>query len=302
MNKFKYSCIPLLVVCFMSCEDSDDNDCCEMEEPHECVEYMPSQVPGGLVSTWDEPGDVDIFPAELTTPPDDLGGGIFTVSLSTEGPAIPALSITADGDESGVILGGSSAQTNNEQLWTGSFLGYPGVSYSLRAISFVEGDEYPWGYSISWSFEGRMDCYEPNDVMADAKAIPKDLEIEAFAHGGHIKNFVATGADQTYDWYKFSIFEPSKVRVAIVESPSDIRMGLRIFESGAVNLGINTVATDGSLSEPGVLFYVETMNILEPGTYFVETHHDMARPSVNKGEEIPDYWSTPYKLEVTTVD
>ena len=271
-------------------------------ELHECFPYMPNDESNSATGAWAVPNEQDDFLNLLVTP-SDPGGGYWEVSLATAAPAIPWLIIDNDISSGGAISSGSAAGSSNEQVRKASFLGYPGESYSLQVDPFFEGiiDQYPWEYNINYNFTSKEDCYEPNDVLADAKAIPKDFEIEAFAIGGYRDYFVTAGAEQTFDWYKITVDTPSKVRVQLTQSPSDIRIDLRLFASETTAVSISTNVTSGGQFDNGRLIYIESNAELEAGTYYIEVHPSNATRSIVNDEPKPDHWDTMYKLRATAL-
>ncbi len=109
-------------------------DCDESEELHECVTYDPSNFSDHLVDNWSVPNEKDSLFNLLVTP-DEPGGGIFTVTLSTSLPTTPSFFIDDEFSVGGSITGGAQVDENSESL-TASFTAHPGMEYSIRMHPF----------------------------------------------------------------------------------------------------------------------------------------------------------------------
>lgn len=69
---------------------------------------------------------------------------------------------------------------------------------------------YPYPVRMEWSWEQRDDCYEPNDTPEQAKHVPLDTDLSAWM-------FMSVGDDYPgpeVDFYRFTLEEPARVRVA----------------------------------------------------------------------------------------
>lgn len=270
-------------------------------EDHDCNDYFPTPSSGDVSDQWDAPNDEDVFTGLVVTP-SDPGGGIWTVTVSTGDPVIPYLYI-GDLGQGGAITSGTAIGTSNEQQRKCSFLGYPNISYSVIARSGYNApsSEYPWDYNVSWSFQSRVDCYEPNDFMEDAKAVPTNEDLEAYALGGLIDNYLSTGADQTYDWYKFELDATTpNLRIDLTQSPQDARLTMTLlYANGVVAPMSFNIVDPGGVNQTGRTFYMENTRELEPGTYYLQQHHDYSRAVVNHDTPIPDNWNTKYKFRIS---
>lgn len=285
-------CDTTYVVVFV-CED-----CFELNE---CFPYMPSSVSSSETYNWSEPNEEDTFYGLLQTP-SDPGGGYWNISVSTDGPAVPFLIVSTDVDEPGAIISGSSLGTTSEQNRRAKFTAYPNVSYSLKVEPFVEGntEEYPWEYNISYDFVSVVDCYEPNDGFDQAKYVPKGQQIDAYALAGHINDNLPTGANHTQDWYKVTITSAEPLRAELLQCPPDIRMDIDIFDSDNSAVGATFNLTSGGLNDNGRLFYVESTQVLDPGTYYLKFRTENAIRKVNHDDPLPLHWGTPYSFMIST--
>lgn len=273
-------------------------------EFNDCMPYEPINKENTLNEDWDAINETDLYPGLLpavTSP----GGGFYTVSLSNESGVVPGLKITSSIDSSGAISNNTAAATNDENTRISSFLVYPGVSYDIAAhySSYVPSSTSPTPYTIKWNYTDIMDCYEPNDELLEAKAIPKNEIIEAFAITGHINNYVVFGDPQSYDYYSVQLRQQGKLKVELLEVPSSINLGLKIFTSNGDQISSENEEISGTLTDDGALYSIQTKSALEEGTYIILVNIGGSRATVvNHDSEIPDHWITPYKFKVTAME
>lgn len=264
----------------------------------ECRDYFPTQSNGSLTDDWSVVNEQDTFPGLLATP-SDPGGGFWQVSISTGAPVEPKIDVFGSDPDAGGVT--AQAVAVDSQSANASFLAYPDQSYTVRTADWVSAptNQYPWDYSVSYSFQSRVDCYEPNDVLEEAKWISKDQSVEAFAIAGYgSTNGVVNSAK--LDWYRFNVSGPN-LRVELEESPSDIRLSMTVFKSGAaVPTSMEFVVTDpGGTNNVGRLFYLQNNRTIESWTYFLRVIHDFATSDVSMETPIPDHWNTKYRFVVS---
>jgi len=271
-------------------------------EPHDCVPYDPAVFDGNFQSDWSIVNEVDAF-SIMSVPSSDYGGGIVNISVQTDSPVSPCLNLFAGS----ALATGIATGSNQTSSRTYRFIGHPGTLFSGETTDCdnAPSDEYPWDYTISWTYSGIMDCYEPNDTFEQAKAIPKNQNISAYGVAGFVEGNTGIYEDQTYDWYKVTITEPTKIRATLNSCPNDIHMHFRFFKNTNGNISsipVNTVQISGEAHAPGSTYYIETNNVLEPGTYLLEAHRlrGAGVPDiVADGEGNPEHWTTPYSFSVT---
>ena len=272
----------------------------ELPGDDDCQPYMPTESNDGQSGSWTVPNDRN---EHRFSTPGDPGGGYATVTLSTNAPAIPWLTLTNASDGGGAISAGGAAGTSNEQEVKVVFEVAPGQTYKQEVLEQFNAplEEHPWDYSVAWSYTSKVDCYEPNNAVAnswpdpvdEAKAIPIGKVIEAYSIAGYLLNGIGSGP-HTYDWYKFTLTNTETISVELLEVPDDQAPTLRLFsETGAVTLQAGTA----------VLGQTVTMGpaLVAPGTWYIESHwffrgSGVAHPHL--GEEIPDHFDTPYRLVV----
>lgn len=289
-----------LLVFFTSCDKDDDPTMMANEEVNDCVEYSPSEASNVINGRWLEANEVDDYVGAIVIPA-DAGGGYVKVLLSQSDPDLkPALFVDNDLDAGGTIIGGSSVQTNDTQSRVAHFAVHPGQSYSIRAYPFFNALAYPVDYTLSWEFFSRVDCFEPNDVKAEAKKILLDETIEAYAIAGHIDYSVGSLDENTYDWYKVRLDSPTQLVAEITDMPNDMRIALRLFtEDNIVSydfewLGAETDSNRGRLSK------ITSTSVLDSGTYYIEMHSDFVLSRIQNSdlETIPEHFDKKYKLKL----
>lgn len=73
-----------------------------------------------------------------------------------------------------------------------------------------------------------------------------------------------------------------------------------LFEADNTTAPMDFVETTaGGTNNTGRLFYLVNERDLEPGTYYLQVHHDFATRVVNQDTPIPDHWNTTYRFIVT---
>lgn len=288
---------------FFSCnkdEDQDEMQTCQTEELHECVPYDAQTFTDSLTDSWTEANEEDTH-TFISIPASELGGGVVTITLESPG-AGPAISVW----ESGLVEQGASIFTSGagvDEVFTAKFTAYPGKSYTAIIHPSWNPSSFPSQYTLTWTYEGKMDCYEHNDTWDQAKFVPKNLDIEARVLTGHIENGVGSLDDVTFDWYKFVLDEPSQVQVLVDECPEDIKLTTRIFDEDQNHKLTTTTFITGSGTETGSTYTDLSNDVLNPGTYWLEVHSFFAPQSeVLMDDPDPDHWSSHYNMKVTTVD
>lgn len=278
----------------------------QFSELNDCTPYQVGDFSDSRLGTWDEVNEIDKYPGLLPAVA-DAGGGYYTVLLTNDSGIVPGLTIRVSGDTTGVILNGSAAGTDNTEARKVSFLAHPGISYDVDVeyTSYVNVN-HPVNYTIEWTFTGKMDCYEANDYIGEAKSIPKNQTIEAYAITGYTKNSNISGDPQTFDYYKVVVFEPAKLKMELQQVPSTVNLNVKIFTpDGTQIIADRELISGGAIPDDGSKYSSTTNRVLNPGTYIISVEVGGSRKTkINyfvNNETIPDHWETPYKFKVTTV-
>ena len=269
-------------------------------ELNECMPYEPQTNSDVVTGIWSEANEFDEYPGMLPAP-SDPAGGYYVVTLSCS-VSVPAINITVSGDPSSII-NGSAAGSSTPHTRKVAFLAHPGVSYDVTVNPFINGGNFPEEYTISWEYIGIMDCFETNDVFGQAKFIPKNETLDAFANAG----IETVGSQETmWDWYKVTLATPSKLRVEIEQSPNDQFMRMKFFRSDNSELTktLTDISGNSTSQEPGTLYYGESNGTLDPGIYYIAINPQTLGNRVvdfNAEEIIPQSWTMPYKFKVTAI-
>ena len=272
-------------------------------EFNDCMPYEAMNDDGKINEFWDSINETDTYPGLLPAV-SSPGGGYYTVVLTNDSGVVPGLKVTSSNDTSGAISNSTAASTNDENTRTTSFLVYPGVSYDIAAhySSYVPANTSPTPYEINWSYTDIVDCYEPNDEITEAKAIPKNEIIEAYAITGHINNSVVYGDPQSYDFYSVQLRQSAKIKVELLEAPSSVNLNLKIFTPDGQQIITAYEEISGTVTQDGAIYNIQTESTREEGTYIIRVNVGGSRPTVvNQDGEIPEHWTTPYKFKVTAV-
>lgn len=262
-------------------------------EQHDCSQYEADGFSDGRTENWDEFNEFDLYPALLATP-SEPGGGYFTFEIGTQ--LVPGVSIYSPLGSSGTIFTGSSAGTSDPNTNRMAFLAHPEIAYDVRVNPAHGSAAFPLEYTMSWSYTPTEDCYEPNNTFQQAKFIPKNETLEAYGISGYVTNYVSSGDENTYDWYKFTTTTESRLRFTLESCASDLTVWCKILNSDGsfVNGPPTTIS--------GNTFYVESNGYVPAGTYYVqlELAGDVAVDLNTRS--IPEFWTTPYEFRVEAIE
>lgn len=276
----------------------------QLAENHDCMPYNAEGSNVAVGDEWELPNETDTYPSFVPAT-GQPGGGIYTVTLSNGSGVVPALKVKSSNDNSGAISSGTAAGTDNETVRTTSFIAHPGVSYDVDAqySSFVISDNPPITYNLSWSFSGRMDCYEPNDVVSEAKRIPKNQTIEAFALTGYVNNSVIVNEAQNNDYYSVQLESSAKLKVDLLQVPTSVNLNVKILRLDESAIGVTYEEVSGEITADGAIYNTLTDSVLPSGIYLIRIYIGGERTTViNDGESAPDHWGTPYTFKVSAVN
>ena len=254
---------------------------------------------------WSKANEKDDYHNFITIPKIAFPGYVKVTLKQGHKKLRPAMVISPDFNKGGAIISGSSIKTRNKLNRTAYFSVHPGESYSVRVYPFFNAKTYPRSYDLKWEFIGKRDIYEPNDLKSEAKLISFNEPIKAYAIVGHIKYYISTYDENTYDWYKVNLDDYKKINIKILDRPNDLELNIRIIDAAGRQVGtvitrdytnsFNTAQNRKSLK------VVTTRNNLTKGTYYLEVHPRMNGPrkSNNDTEPVPEHFKKPYKLVVT---
>lgn len=271
-------------------------------ELNECTPYEPDNFTNSISGTWSEPNEEDVYPGLLPASTDPAGG-YYIVTLQAE-ESVPWIDIRIAGDAA-AIINGSNGTTDNTTRKV-AFAAHPGISYDVMVKPFFNGSSFPETYTITWEYVGIMDCYEYNNDFDQAKFIPKNETIEAFAN---INNEGYGIQEEHQDFYKVVLHQPAKLQVELQQSPSDNFITFRMFRDsspgGSIVTYLTPISGNPAGAEAGSLYYKTSNNTLEPGVYYIEFKAYMVfghkTADFDDGEALPDTWLTPYKFKVTAL-
>jgi len=273
-------------------------------ELNECTPYEPDNFTNSISGTWSEPNEEDVYPGLLPASTDPAGG-YYIVTVESE-ESTTWIDIRIAGDAAAIINGSNGTSDNTTRKV--AIAAHPGISYDVAVSPFFNGSNFPEDYTISWEYVGIMDCYEPNNDFDEAKFIPKNETIEAFANRGNEGYGIQ---EEHQDYYKVVLTEPSKIQVELLQSPSDHFISMRMFtydestgSSSGVLSDVTLISGNANSAESGSLYMRTSVYVLEPGTYYFRMQTFLSstvRVNFDGGESLPDVWLTPYKFKVTTV-
>jgi len=275
---------------------------------HECVAYDPSDAGGDLSGSWAASGSAGEVTRNITVPADP-GGGYVTVRLQSEAGVRPLLAVQVLPVVSGSIFTEATEPALNPDptLLEMVFEVAPGRQYQLlmRAAAAANGVTFPQGYDASWSFTSRVDCYEPNDTLETAKAIPMQNPISAsFIAGYRDSNSIPALSVPTLDFYRFELHEPSAVRITLSDVADTVRPRLTLYTDAGATVGSGALAPTAGASA-----VYESAGTLAAGWYRVRVDTQQSPAAFSReahvsrsNEEMPPHFLQDYTLVVETLD
>ena len=269
----------------------------------DCAPYEPSAGGQTVESTWDAAFEIDNY---SITVPSDPGGGFVVARLESPAPGRPRMRIIPPSGQ-GVIA--QTAPTfpdgPSPQVLEVAFEVLPGATYDVEVAEDQVSSTFPVTYTWTWRFVSRVDCFETNNALpsdwpaptAVSKTVPLDEVQQAYSLAGHQTFNISAGELQNFDWYDFTIEEPTDVRLETLVVPSDQSIRIRLFDSDGAQVA------DGvpPVGETGVVGPVS----LQPGTYYLDLHPEdrgLGVVTLSEGETLPDHFETPYQFIVRTTD
>ncbi len=280
---------------------------------HECVMYEPTPtVPVDISGQWETSGEAGQV-LETIIVPADPGGGYVTVRLHSTASMRPQLfAEVLPAASGGINLSGQTATdpaiNPDPTLVDAVFEVAPSRSYllTLRGLNAAGASiTYPQDFTASWSFVSRVDCYEPNDSLETAKAIPMENPITAsFIAGFRDSNSIPATSPPTLDFYRFELHAPSAVRITLSDVADEVRPRLIVYDEGGAQIGSTALAP--AAGENAVY---ESAGALPAGWYRVRTDVALSpssfrRSSIisNTDTAIPPHFLQDYTLVVEALD
>lgn len=254
---------------------------------NECIDYTPASVSGTYVGNW-AGKEIDKTTIDVSDP----GGGLVQVTLNASIPTEAQVRLPGAGDEAvhyGVDV--LVSDDRDERFFT--FRAQGQTTYDLELVRLKtpeEGDVLD--YSLTWTYAPNYDCYEVNDTPSQAREIPLDTVIEAFAHPGITDEeglLVGPGAD---DYYKFVLEEPTTVALSMIK-PGESALVAEFYTAEDVS---HLVGTD-ALAPAGQETTSEDFE-LPPGTHWIKVSVPTQESVTVDDDPIPADWNNPYKLQV----
>lgn len=245
---------------------------------------------GQTNSDWAEPNERDTYHSFIKIPVDAFPGYVKITLTHGDNHLGPQMTVTPDLNERGSIITGSTGKTENKQVRTAHFSVHPGMTYDVEVGPFYNAKSYipPIPYKLEWEYTGLEDIYEPNDTQKQAKYIDFNKTITAYAIAGHIKYYVAANAENLNDWYSVVVDDNKKIKVNILETPSDIDLDIRLYNASGYSIGISR----------GYNSVISSRN-LGKGVYFIKIQPRGGVLKVQyQSKPIPDHFKKPYKFMV----
>ncbi len=271
----------------------------------ECVPYEPTEAGEVIESTWEAQFEKDNY--EFTVPADP-GGGYVIAFAETTAPSRPQMRIIPPSGQ-GVVaqVAPTSPDGLSPQKLEVAFEVDAATTFTVEMFedAVSQPAAFPVPYKWGWTFVSRVDCYEANDgspgnwpdPIAGSKTIPLDQILEAYSLAGHQTYVISGGDANSFDWYDFTLEEPTEVWLATLTTPLDQRIRVRLFGDD----GLTIVDKVPEIGQTGLI----GPTLLQPGTYYFDLHPEVRGDGyvvLSEGGTIPDHFDRPYHFIVSTID
>ncbi|MFO8029254.1 MAG: T9SS type A sorting domain-containing protein [Cyclonatronaceae bacterium] len=260
-----------------------------------CEMYDPMPLSRGFGGQWIAPQDEQS--ASFYVPASRRGGGIITATLSAGSEEIsPRLRVCQDSScVRGSIVGDTGIEVNEATV---KFQAAGGQGYHFDILQFGNApeDDYPVGYSLSVSYEDRIDCWEINNTVEQAKQLNVGDTINAYMIEGYKMNFLQSS--EYADWYTFELEEEAFIEINMPQPAGMHLMRVKLFDEPDENVA--TVQLDGKQENKGQPFIATTTRARAPGTYYLRVGVLLSGDGVVSGPgDQPDHWNQKYEMSVT---
>ena len=272
---------------------------------HDCVPYEPTEAGEVINSTWAAQFERDNY--EFTVPADP-GGGYVIAFIETTAPSRPHMRIIPPSGQ-GVVAQVAPTFPNglSPQKLEVAFEVDASTTFNLEIFedAVSSAGAFPVAYRWGWTFVSRVDCYEANDgrpsdwpdPVATSKTVPLDQVLEAYSLAGHQTFAISAFDAHNFDWYNFTLDEPTEVWLATLTTPLNQSIRVRLF-------GDNGLTMLDQVPEVGQTGLIGPQR-LQPGTYYLDLHPEVRGDGavvLSEGESIPDHFDRPYHFIVSTID
>jgi hypothetical protein len=262
----------------------------------ECAPYEPTEAGEVISNTWEAAFERDSY---QFTVPGDPGGGYVIARIETTAPSRPQMRIIPPSGSGVVAQAAPSFPGPSPFTLEVAFEVDAGTTFDLEIFEDAVSSpgDFPVPYKWSWTFVSRVDCYEPNDGRPSAWPVPLDQVLEAYSLAGHLSYGIPAFEAHNFDWYGFTLADPTEIWLATLAVPADQSIRLRLFDSD----GGVVVDHVPPIGETGVI----GPTLLQPGAYYLDLHPEVrgaGSVTLSEGGSLPDHFERPYRFIVSTAD
>ena len=260
--------------------------------PNDTRDTATAYVLGTPVTTCiDTEADIDMY--SFTVPANNPAGGFVRLTFTDVGVS-GALDVNlysavdnSQVDELYKIDGGASID---------AYLAVAaGTTYRI-AVSQFTSSAVPFRYTMTATYTGLVDLYEPNDTKDAAKPIGVGTAITAYQAAGYVQDPYV--GDALADWYSVVLAGGSAMANTTVKMstvPTDIMGDVQLFDPDGVAIGESYSTTPGA----NVTLVAQAA---VAGTYLIKVSPFSGAPAPAGEIKLgvpPDHFTRPYTLTVT---
>lgn len=266
----------------------------------ECVPYAPANLSGKSTGTFTSDAVV-----KIPLPETDVGGGLLKVTYTQAGAVVGSIFLPE-----GTNAAAPRVETTPFGPGVGAEVGV--VYYRLAGkktyelgIQSFSFDPAKASYTVEYSYEPLIDCYEANDSRAAAKRIPVNTTITAYHHTGIGTDDTSSVNATGDDWYSFELAAQKTVKLKGVlpgkDGPDGGNSAQFVVYTEDGTTTVDCVGNGSLTTDPvSATEAVETCEAALPaGKYFVKLAHFVGQPSASAlNESFNKSWNTPYTFSV----
>jgi len=265
-------------------------------ESDEGFPYEPDPRFASIAGAW--PAQFTEQLETFTVPAAQRGGGIIDASLTSSNSEVrPRLFACVDATcDGGSIVGHTNTDGSTARV---RFQAAPGQQYRFIIDQFgnAPAEQYPVAYTLTVDYSDRLDCWEANNQVQQARLISRDESVFAYMLEGYRDNFLTTGTYQ--DWYRFDLRQEAFVEFDFPQPAGQHLMRVAVFDSPD---GTGSVLVEDQQETAGQPFTAITTRARDPGTYYIQIRLVLSDDgNVSGFGPAPEHWSEEYEMIVRPV-
>jgi hypothetical protein len=228
--------------------------------------------------------DVDVY--LVTAPAGDAGGGFYVGAVTgIEGGQVDVSVLASPAGTP--ILGGVYSAAEGAPVRF-HFAAAPGEQYEVRLTRFAQWI-WPVPYTLQLQYTAVVDAHEPNDTVAEARAVAAGSPVQAHVFAGFRSGALRLAAYD--DWFAVEL-RAGTATFRVEGVPADVAADLLVLDSK----GRELAHEHGGAKGASVVY--KTPAALAAGSYRVKVAPQSLPLAADKGPDVPASFTTAYTFTV----